>query len=83
MDVQQAVSAPRFHHQWVPDKLFVEPATPADVVAALRACGHPVAVSKRNWSANESILLDPATGWQLGGSDPRTDGGAIGNPPTP
>jgi gamma-glutamyltranspeptidase/glutathione hydrolase len=83
MNVQQAVSAPRFHHQWVPDKLFVEPATPADVVAALRACGHPVVVSKRNWSANEAIVLDPATGWQLGGSDPRTDGGAIGNPPTP
>ncbi len=37
MDAQQAVSAPRFHHQWVPDELVVEPAVPGDVVRGARA----------------------------------------------
>ena len=79
MDPQQAVSASRFHHQWIPDKLYVEPATPDDVVAALRKRGHVVEVSGRNWSSAEAIAIDPATGWHTGGSDPRRDGLALGD----
>jgi gamma-glutamyltranspeptidase/glutathione hydrolase len=78
MDPQQAVSAPRFHHQWLPDELVVEPAVPDDVVRGLERRGHAVAVSKRNWSAAEVIVVDPDTGWHLGGSDPRRDGLALG-----
>ena len=78
MNVKQAVSAPRFHHQWEPDKLFVEPATPADVVEALRARGHEVEVSRRNWSAVEAIWVDPETRRHYGGNDPRRDGLALG-----
>ena len=81
MDVKAAVSAPRFHHQWVPDKLRVEPAIPADVVEALRARGHNVEQSSYNWSAAEAIVVDRETGWHLGGSDPRTQGLAIGPAP--
>jgi gamma-glutamyltranspeptidase/glutathione hydrolase len=77
-DVEEAVSSPRFHHQWVPDKLYVEPATPADVVRGLERRGHVVEVSKRNWSAAEAIVVDPKTGWHLGGSDPRRSGLALG-----
>ena len=83
MNIQEAVSAPRFHHQWVPDKLFVEPATTADVVAKLRGCGHTVDVAPRNWSADEAVVIDSETGWHKGGSDPRTDGGAVGYPRVP
>jgi gamma-glutamyltranspeptidase/glutathione hydrolase len=78
MDVQAAVAAPRFHHQWQPDKLSVEPATPSDVVEALRARGHNVEVSTRNWSAVEAILIDPKTRTHFGGHDPRRDGLALG-----
>ncbi len=78
MDVQQAVSVPRFHHQWLPDTLRVEPETARDVVEALRARGHVVEVEQRHWSAAEAIVIDPATGFHMGGSDPRTDGGALG-----
>jgi gamma-glutamyltranspeptidase/glutathione hydrolase len=78
MDVSAAVSAPRFHHQWVPDTLYVEPATPADVIEGLRARGHPVERAQRNWSAVEAILVDPETGWHLGSHDPRRDGLALG-----
>jgi len=78
MDVKQAVSAPRFHHQWVPDRLLVEPAIPADVVRGLEARGHEVSVSPRNWSAAEAIVIDARSGWHLGGNDPRRDGLALG-----
>jgi gamma-glutamyltranspeptidase/glutathione hydrolase len=78
MDVQEAVSVPRFHHQWLPDRLLVEPATPEDVVSGLRARGHQVEISKRNWSAAQAIVIDPGTGRHSGGSDPRSDGLALG-----
>jgi gamma-glutamyltranspeptidase/glutathione hydrolase len=80
MHAQAAVSAPRFHHQWVPDTLRVEPETPRDVVRALEARGHQVDVSGRHWSAAQAIVVDPETGHHHGGSDPRTSGAAIGNP---
>jgi gamma-glutamyltranspeptidase/glutathione hydrolase len=82
MDVSAAVSAPRIHHQWIPDKLFVEPTIPEDVLEGLRRRGHNVEVSQRNWSAAEAIVLDAESGWQMGGSDPRRDGLAAG-PDTP
>ncbi len=78
MDVQQAVSTPRVHHQWVPDKLRVEAAIPDDVVEALRARGHNVEVSDWDWSVAEAIAIDPETGWHTGGSDPRSQGLALG-----
>jgi gamma-glutamyltranspeptidase/glutathione hydrolase len=82
MDVQEAVSAPRFHHQWVPDQLVVEAAIPADVIQALRSRGHRVEVSERNWSSAQAIVVDPASGRHLGGSDPRSDGVALGYSPS-
>ncbi|MGH0030043.1 MAG: gamma-glutamyltransferase [Myxococcota bacterium] len=78
MNVQQAVAAPRFHHQWVPDTLFVEPETDPALVEALRARGHEVKVAQRRWSAAEAIVIGPGTGTHEGGADPRTDGLAVG-----
>jgi gamma-glutamyltranspeptidase/glutathione hydrolase len=81
MDVQEAVSAPRFHHQWVPDRLVVEPAVPQDVIEALRCRGHRVEVSESNWSSAQAIVVDPESGRHTGGSDPRSDGLALGYSP--
>jgi gamma-glutamyltranspeptidase/glutathione hydrolase len=78
MDPQAAVAAPRFHHQWDPNRLRVEPETADEVIQALEARGHEVERSSRHWSAAEVIVIDPATGHHLGGADPRTDGAAIG-----
>jgi gamma-glutamyltranspeptidase/glutathione hydrolase len=78
MDVSAAVAAPRFHQQWVPNELSVEPETTRDVVEALEAMGHTVQVSPRHWSASESIVIDPETGLHTGRWDPRTDGAAVG-----
>jgi gamma-glutamyltranspeptidase/glutathione hydrolase len=78
MDVQEAVSAPRFHHQWQPDVLEIEGDVPADVIAGLRARGHEVRVGDEILTGVEAISIDPATGLMTGGVDPRRDGLALG-----
>ncbi len=78
MDPSEAIAAPRFHHQWVPDELSIEAGIPADVQDGLRRRGHTVKVAERNWSSAQVIAIDPKTGWHLGATDPRTDGLAVG-----
>jgi gamma-glutamyltranspeptidase/glutathione hydrolase len=78
MDAQEAVSAPRFHHQWQPDQLEVEGDTPVDVVRALRERGHDVRVGDEIMTGVEAIAVDPETGLMTGGADPRRDGLALG-----
>lgn len=81
MDPRKAVSAPRFHHQWDPNRLEVEPAVEEAVVRGLKERGHDVLRSPRTWSAAEVIVVDPVSGLHLGGADPRTDGAAVGVDP--
>lgn len=80
MNARQAVSAPRLHHQWLPDAIQVEPyGLSADVAEALRAKGHQIADNPRYMGDAEVIMIDPATGVRLGASDPRSpDGLAAG-----
>jgi gamma-glutamyltranspeptidase/glutathione hydrolase len=78
MDIQQAVSAPRFHHQWRPDFLRLEPEHPRDVVERLRRIGHPVRVSDTHWSSAQAVLRDPERGLLWGATDPRSNGLAAG-----
>jgi gamma-glutamyltranspeptidase / glutathione hydrolase len=78
LDVQQAVDAPRFHHQWQPEDVRVESVGfAADVVHALEAMGHAMRVDSDIGGVN-AIAIDPATGLRLGASDPREDGAALG-----
>jgi len=84
MDVQEAVAAPRYHHQWVPNKVFAEPELPESILIGLRERGHKVEVADGTWSSAQSIVIDPETRLHLGGSDPRGDGAALGfNPAEP
>jgi len=78
MDPQAAASAPRYHHQWDPNSLRVEPDFADEVISALEERGHAVDRSSRTWSAAEVIVVDQDTGNHFGGADPRTDGAAIG-----
>jgi gamma-glutamyltranspeptidase / glutathione hydrolase len=78
MDVQEAVDAPRFHHQWSPDVVQLERrGFPADVVNALVAMGHSTEVVS-DMGEVHAIMIDPATGLRLGASDPRADGVTLG-----
>ena len=59
MTPQQAVDAPRIHHQWLPDALFAEPsALSAEVAAALSEQGYKI-VEQPPWGSAELIAVDP------------------------
>ncbi len=75
MNAQDAVSAPRIHHQWQPDKLFVEPGFSPDTIALLKARGHDVELRGSNNDMN-MILLDGS--YFQGAVDPRREGKAAG-----
>ncbi len=78
MDIMEAVSAPRFHHQWRPDRILLEGAHAADVESALRARGHEVKRVDELITGVEAIARDPLTGRLYGAPDPRRDGLARG-----
>jgi gamma-glutamyltranspeptidase / glutathione hydrolase len=71
MDIGAAVAAPRVHHQWMPDKVLVEPGFPEEVLGELKARGHQVVQAMTCCSAN-SIMVTP--NGLLGAPDPRTRG---------
>jgi len=71
LNIQQAVDAPRFHHQYLPDKLYLEPGFPPATIDSLKALGYDVSVGARRWSDGECIAIDPKTGDLLGGQDHR------------
>ncbi len=77
-DARAAVAAARYHHQWVPDRVSVEPGVPESVAKGLRARGHEVQRAATAWSSAQVIVIDPETGLLEGGSDPRGDGIAVG-----
>jgi gamma-glutamyltranspeptidase/glutathione hydrolase len=72
LNIQQAVDAPRFHHQYLPDKLYMEPGFPAETLDKLKSMGYDLAVRDGHWSDGECIAVDPKTGELLGGHDHRT-----------
>jgi gamma-glutamyltranspeptidase / glutathione hydrolase len=79
MDIQQAIDAPRIHHQWLPDELVYEPyGLSGDTQKALIARGHKLAKPRYLGDA-EGIMIEPKTGIRLGATDPRrSDGPAVG-----
>lgn len=77
--IQEAVDAPRIHHQWMPDKVRLErDGFSDDVVEALKARGHAVEWTEAMGDAH-GIMIEPKTGVRLGGADPRRNGLALGH----
>jgi gamma-glutamyltranspeptidase/glutathione hydrolase len=79
MNIQQAVNAPRLHHQWLPDRISIEQdGVTAEVAEKLKQMGHTVSLGGRQGTAH-SIMVD-ARGRKLGAPDPRDrDAGASGH----
>lgn len=42
MSAEQAIAAPKFHHQWLPDVIFVEPDFPKSTISGLEAMGYTI-----------------------------------------
>lgn len=78
LDIQQAVAAGRFHHQWLPDRIEMESDRfSPDTIALLQARGHEVSFGLGG--DGECIEIDLASGERLGASDPRNEPGkAVG-----
>jgi gamma-glutamyltranspeptidase / glutathione hydrolase len=77
MEPQAAINAPRFHHQWLPDRILLERAFPDSMETALNARGHATFRVGHMGIVN-AIAIDSATGERLGAADPRHDGAAVG-----
>lgn len=75
LNIQQAVDAPRFHHQYLPDNLYLEPGFPPETISALRAMGYDISIRNGFWSNGECIAVDPKTGELEGGQDHRSQYG--------
>jgi gamma-glutamyltranspeptidase/glutathione hydrolase len=80
LDIQEAVNAPRFHNQWLPDQIVVEERLSPDTMNLLRSKGHKVEIDRAwgDWGDGECIMIDPKTGERLGASDGRNNGKAVG-----
>jgi gamma-glutamyltranspeptidase/glutathione hydrolase len=78
MNVQDAVDAPRVHHQWLPDKLSLERGISPDTVALLKARGYDVDYAPGVVLAQVAAIVSDG-GWLQGASDGRSAAGkAIG-----
>jgi gamma-glutamyltranspeptidase/glutathione hydrolase len=78
LDIQQAVNSPRFHHQWMPDRIAMErDRFSPDTIELLKQRGHDIRFGLGG--DGECIQIDLKTGVRLGASDPRNETGrAVG-----
>ena len=71
LNIEKAVDAARFHHQYLPDQVDVDKFMPAEKIRALEAMGYKVDASRDTWGDGECIEVDPKTRDLLGGHDDR------------
>jgi gamma-glutamyltranspeptidase/glutathione hydrolase len=79
MNLQQAINAPRVHHQWMPDSVKWEPfGLNADTRKILEKRGHVFGERGGYMGDAEGIMIEFDTGMRLGASDPRLGGVSAG-----
>jgi gamma-glutamyltranspeptidase/glutathione hydrolase len=78
IDLARLVAAPRFHHQYLPDRIEIEPGGFNDEwMDALKAKGHEVEPGRRKWGNMQAVFFDSATGRIETASDPRGQSGVL------
>jgi gamma-glutamyltranspeptidase/glutathione hydrolase len=78
MNIQEAVDAPRFHHQWMPDRLYLEKEIAPQVAADLEQRGHHIEYSPGVVLARVEAILIDENGRKEGAADRRFSGKAAG-----
>ena len=79
MSMKQAVSAPRFHHQWLPDEILFEPnGFPQEVLETLQEKSYEINVGTSTIIGKVDAILRLPDGTLEGAADPRGDDFAIG-----
>ncbi|ABE54939.1 gamma-glutamyltransferase 1. Threonine peptidase. MEROPS family T03 [Shewanella denitrificans OS217] len=71
LNIAEASAAPRVHHQWQPDYLWVERSLNADTISLLKTKGHNVKVQQSIGSTQSIVVRDNGI---MGASDPRRAG---------
>lgn len=79
-NIQDAVNAPRFHYQGLPNVINTELGSlPPDTINQLSQTGFSFEGQNRTWGAAQSLLVDSNTGTIYGASDSRYSAGeAVG-----
>jgi len=78
MNIQQAIDAPRIHHQWLPDEILYEDfGLSFDTIEKLKSMNHIIG-KKVMLGRAEGILIDNENKIFQGASDPRGYGKAAG-----
>ena len=73
VDLQQLVALPRYHHQYWPDRIEIEPeGFSAAWRNALQAKGHQLHIVNRKWGNLQAVFQSRATGVAQAASDPRS-----------
>lgn len=71
MNAQQAVAAPRMHHQWMPDRISLDPfGFSPDTIRLLENMGHTIQV-RNSYVGRADIIYIDKEGRRWGGADPR------------
>jgi gamma-glutamyltranspeptidase/glutathione hydrolase len=79
IDLQAMLRAPRYHHQYLPDRVEIEPeGFSQEWIAKLQARGHVVTKSGRRWGNMQAVYIDKRSGRAQAANDPRGQGGGLG-----
>ncbi|WP_417604271.1 gamma-glutamyltransferase [Primorskyibacter flagellatus] len=79
MNIAEASFASRIHHQWLPDEIRIEDGISVDTIGLLEQRGHKVS-EQSVMGSTQSILVDEASGYLFGASDPRrVDAATLGH----
>jgi gamma-glutamyltranspeptidase/glutathione hydrolase len=74
-NAEEVVSAPRFHHQYLPDVISLEPgALSEEEIATLKAQGYSFTDKDRPWGNMNLVVWDKAAGKVEAAADPRWKG---------
>lgn len=79
MNIQEAVDAPRVHHQWQPNELVYEPeGFSIETLQFLKQLPLKLTDKPRFMGDAQAVMIDPQTGTRLGASDSRRGGVTVG-----
>ena len=72
IDPGKIVENPRFHHQYLPDQIEIEPDSfRKEWISGLRLKGHKVTIAAQKWGNMQLIFFDKETHRSFAASDPR------------